>query len=260
MPKVNRRSRFIGNDQFRKGKKKIDMKILIVDDDRISRLIMRKLLEEGGFDILEAENGNEGLRILETEPVDLIISDLMMPDMDGLEMVRRIKENDITKHINVIVVSASGEKEMIVKSAALGIEGFILKPVDANLLRQKVKNSLKTAPQILNKKATTIQRLGMNFMEYKELLQSFIDDSKKNIDSVRHFIEKGDGPQARIASNTIKGAAASIGALKIRDAAQRLEDILERGDIDNAEKILTIVGKEFEVLRKFALNLEQNWL
>ena len=236
------------------------MKILIVDDDRISRLIMRKLLEEGGFDILEAENGNEGLRILETEPVDLIISDLMMPDMDGLEMVRRIKENDITKHINVIVVSASGEKEMIVKSAALGIEGFILKPVDANLLRQKVKNSLKTAPQILNKKATTIHRLGMNFMEYKELLQSFIDDSKKNIDSVRHFIEKGDGPQARIASNTIKGAAASIGALKIRDAAQRLEDILERGDIDNAEKILTIVGKEFEVLRKFALNLEQNWL
>ncbi len=236
------------------------MKILIVDDDKISRWLIGRALEKDRFDFLEAENANDALKILETgETVDLIISDIMMPDMDGLELIRRIKENKTVKHIKVIMISADRERETVMQAAALGIKDYIIKPIDVNLLREKVKEIIDEPQKILDDKYTILRRLDTNITEYKKMLLSFLDDAQSGVDRVRHWIEKGDALQVQIASNAIKGAAESMGACKVKEAAQRLEEMGKEGDLGNAQKALTTVRKEFERLREFALRLEENW-
>ena len=236
------------------------MKILIVDDDKISRWLIRRALEKDKFDLLEAENGNDALKILETgETVDLIISDIMMPDMDGLELIRHLKENKRTKHIKVIMISADREKETVMQAAALGIKDYIIKPIDLKLVRKKVQKIIEESQKILDDKYIIFRRLDTNIIEYKKMLLSFLDDAQGSIDRVHDWIEKGDALQVQISSNAIKGSAESMGTCKVEEAAQRLEEMGKEGDLGNADKALTMLRKEFERLREFALRLEENW-
>lgn len=109
-------------------------KVLIADDSATSRMIIKRCIEMAGFfdiDYLEAEDGLQGLTILDEEKVDLIITDLKMPKMDGKTFIRKLKSNDDTKDIPVVVISSldnSVLKERLKREGVLVIIGKPLSP------------------------------------------------------------------------------------------------------------------------------------
>jgi len=105
--------------------------VLIVDDSFSMRSVIKKIIAMSGFRMdgcFEAGNGREGLDVLEREWVDVIISDINMPEMGGLEMLRKLKEHRVFQNIPVIVVSTEGSEDRINEAVSCGAKGFIKKP------------------------------------------------------------------------------------------------------------------------------------
>ena len=115
-------------------------KILIVEDSRFQRNKLKKLVQEAGFDHAEAENGLIAMEILESEPVDLVLTDLLMPVLDGIGLLKAIKEKNIK--VPTIVVSANVQKSVRSECYSLDTKGFVNKPVEKDELLQALNSAL----------------------------------------------------------------------------------------------------------------------
>ena len=117
-------------------------KILIVDDSRTSRRILRNLLIEEGYEVVEAENGEDGIKKYKEEAPDMVTMDITMPVMDGLEALRGIKEYDSVA--KVIMVTAAGQESKVMEAVKLGAAEFVTKPFEkekiVNTVNKVVKN------------------------------------------------------------------------------------------------------------------------
>ena len=117
-------------------------RILVIEDTEDNRRIMRDLLTNAGFGLIEAATGEDGVRMAEAERPDLILMDIQLPVMDGYEATRRIKANPALKHIPIIAVTSyalSGDEE---KTRAAGCDGYVSKPFSPRMLLAKVREHL----------------------------------------------------------------------------------------------------------------------
>jgi len=117
-------------------------KAVIIDDDRITLKIIEKALTELGLEVLSAEDGMEGLDLIQTQKPFLVISDMLLPKLHGLELCRRIRENDITKDIKIVLMSAVYKGPMFERDInTSGADYFIKKPLDIPELVKLVEES-----------------------------------------------------------------------------------------------------------------------
>ncbi|GBO52020.1 hypothetical protein APA_4325 [Pseudanabaena sp. lw0831] len=117
--------------------------ILTVDDRWINRVVIKHLLEPLGFIVLEADNGYSGIEMAQTNSVDAIITDLVMPELDGFEMTRRLRIMTEFQHIPIIAISASVLETERLKSNEAGCNEFLAKPIDSIILLDKLKEHLQ---------------------------------------------------------------------------------------------------------------------
>ena len=122
-------------------------KLLVVEDHADIRLYLRVLFS-ATYNIIMAENGEEGVRIARKEIPDLVITDVMMPIMNGFECCRILKEDLKTCHIPIILLTALTDDENIVKGIELGADDYILKPFNPEILRTKVKRLIKSRTEL----------------------------------------------------------------------------------------------------------------
>lgn len=114
-------------------------KILIVDDSSLIRSVASSATKEAGHEPIVAQNGEEGLNMLEAHRFDLIFSDVNMPVMGGLEMVEQIKHNDAYKYIPIIMLTTESNPELKAKGQALGVKAWMLKPFNKKKFFMVVK-------------------------------------------------------------------------------------------------------------------------
>ena len=121
-----------------------DMKFLVVDDFSTMRRIVRGLLKEIGYsNVEEAEDGVVALNILKNGRFDFVVSDINMPNMNGFDLLKAIKEDDKLKAIPVLMVTAEARKEDIVLAAQTGAAGYIVKPFTKATLEEKVQKIMQ---------------------------------------------------------------------------------------------------------------------
>ena len=120
-------------------------RLLIVDDSRFNRNRVKAALTEGSYDITEAENGAEALAYLETHPVDVVITDLLMPEVDGFGVLQRLRERE--QEVPVIVLSADIQSTSQQLCLELGAAAFLNKPFKPEELRAAVCQALSHAVQ-----------------------------------------------------------------------------------------------------------------
>jgi two-component system phosphate regulon response regulator PhoB len=118
-------------------------KILAVDDEEDILELLRFNLTKEGFAVVCAASGEEGLKTAHSQRPDLILLDLMLPGMDGLEVARRLKKEEATKDIPVIMVTAKGEEADIVTGLEVGAEDYITKPFSRKVLIARVRAMLR---------------------------------------------------------------------------------------------------------------------
>lgn len=117
-------------------------KILLIDDSSVNNLLLQNILEDEDFTILVAFNGKEGLNIIKEEKPDLILLDIMMPRMDGMEVLEKIVSDEKTKDIPVIMLTAKIDSADQQASIEMGAVDYINKPVDIDKILEKIKNIL----------------------------------------------------------------------------------------------------------------------
>ena len=118
-----------------------EVRALIVDDSSVMRKIIERALRQAGLNSLvafEAGSGIEGLDLLKTKQFDLILSDINMPSMDGLEFVRQIRDQDLARGVPVVMITTESSEEHVKQAIQAGARGYIRKPFTADQVKERV--------------------------------------------------------------------------------------------------------------------------
>lgn len=132
--------------------------ILIVDDESVARDILEGFLFREGYDLIFAENGREALTYVEKNLPDVILLDVMLPEIDGFEICRRLKEDSRWRHIPIILITALGGKEDLIRGLDAGADDFLRKPVNDLELRARVRSLLRIKRQYDDLQAALMMR------------------------------------------------------------------------------------------------------
>lgn len=200
--------------------------ILIVDDEKDSRLILKELLHPLGFRLLEATDGIDVLKILEMEKPDLILMDIIMPMLDGIEATREIRINSQTKSIPIIFITAANPKDYeFVRS--LNINHLLLKPIDANNLIEAIKDeigivwSLKDNSQKVEEKQL---KIAVPPLEEIELLNEIL--GFRNFSKLHEHLNRIEtlSDDYKEFTNRLRKLAFSFNTNKIKDELKKILD------------------------------------
>ena len=117
-----------------------DMKILVVDDFSTMRRIIKNLLRDLGFtNADEADDGSTALPMLQTGKYDFLVTDWNMPGMTGIELLQHVRADDNLKTLPVLMVTAEAKRDQIVAAAQAGVNGYVVKPFTAAVLKEKIE-------------------------------------------------------------------------------------------------------------------------
>jgi PAS domain S-box-containing protein len=220
-------------------------KILIIDDERAIRGSIRAYLEYCGFEVIEAENGRTGLERFQQEQPDLIMADLHMPEIDGLELLERVRE--ISPETSVIVISGSGVIDDVVQALQLGACNYLLKPIhDLSVLLYAVEKALERVRMIRERKRyqerleeEVVQRTAQ-LQLHQEHLEELVDERTRDLQ--REIAER------RLAETSLKASEQ-----RFRDFAESASDWLWEMDAELrfsyfSERLQHILGMDLAAL------------
>jgi DNA-binding response OmpR family regulator len=144
--------------------------ILIVDDEPASRTLLEMVLQGEDVDIEQAASGPEALHVLERgEPCQLVISDIRMPEMDGRELLTRMRADPRMATIPVIMVTSVGDRDTVVEMIGQGVRDYIVKPFKASTVLARVRAALADENTVIELREKTIERLKLKDLEYAPL-------------------------------------------------------------------------------------------
>ena len=243
--------------------------VLLVEDNPTNQLVALGLLKKFGLDAETAVNGEEALRALQKKPFDLVLMDVHMPVMDGLEATRRIRsvESGVLNHqVPVVAMTALAFSEDRQRCLAAGMDDYVSKPVDVQDLSRVLKRWLpgKSLPgaapgagepaapapppesrEEVFDRASLMLRL-MDDEELKELiLTSFLADISGQIQLLKDSLAARDALTAERQAHTIKGASSQIGGEALRAAAYEMEKAGKKGDLAGMQQHLARLEIEF---------------
>ncbi len=188
--------------------------LLIVDDYKANRLVLQKQLANNGFDFLMAESGRQALELLEREHIDLILLDIMMPDIDGIEVLKRIKASKRLHDIPVIMVTAMEEDSALPECLKLGASDYVTKPLKMPILRARVASQLS-------------RKWAMDAVQESRLnLTRKVEERTRDLQLALSQREQGLKEQAKAK------AEAQQARLRLRDAIEALADGFALFDTD----------------------------
>jgi CheY-like chemotaxis protein len=217
--------------------------ILLADDNLAGQLVGKTALERMGHRVHVAGNGLEALRIVDRQKVDVILMDLEMPELDGLEAIRLIRQKEAKDggHVPILVVTAYAMPEDQNRSLAAGADGYVSKPISPLKLAQLLKgygsmpkDSDQAAPVDL---AAALEFVGGDRELLQESVQVFLnEDYPRQMDMLRAAIVQQDALAAKKAAHGLKGALDSFGAAPARDVALRIEQLSRVKDLTGAAR------------------------
>jgi len=161
-------------------------KILIVDDEPNNRLILKGMIQKLGHEPNVAENATEALNLLDRS-FDLVLTDAMMPGMNGFEMVMEIRRNPETKHIPIIMVTTLSEKEDRLRSVEAGANDFISKPIDMVELRVRVTSMLNQKTQYDEIQLFQDELQNIVELRTQELLDALRELDQAHVESIQNL-------------------------------------------------------------------------
>ncbi|MCD9021856.1 response regulator [Cohnella silvisoli] len=247
------------------------LRILVVDDQVINRLVAKQLLEQQGFEVATVENGLEALLVLEQSTMDLVLMDLHMPDMDGCEVTRLIRKRFNMKELPIIALTADVTEEQHYKCLAAGMNDIITKPIQPDLLFSTLSRwlpSTQSSPAVNAEKdeeswpdtpglnvPLALLRLDGKSGLYLKLLDKFLQQYSDTESRLHRFLKDGDRDNAIRLVHSLSGTAGHLGAVGIQQSAATAERILhEHGSLtEMLEELGVELRQTFETIQNLLL-------
>ena len=245
-----------------KASEKNGINILLVDDNFINRLLVIHLLEDRGYSVIEAENGYQAIEKLKEEDIDLILMDISMPELDGMEATRLIRKMDeaYLRNIPIIAMTAHAFQEQIQKAMDSGMNDYLSKPFKPEELYQKIMNLIN--PNVVSEKNTAekiadsgkyydLSFLTQYYDGEKEFIQSilalYVKETPSSILQIENALEKKDWAQFKSLTHKIKTNIMMMG-IKNAEEFVHAAAAVDLKNVDE-QKIISL----FPVFKKYAL-------
>ena len=238
--------------------------VLVAEDNFINQRVVTFFLERAGHSVVSAGDGEDALARLRGQRFDLILLDVHMPGMDGLEVTAAIRGREKIEggHIPIIAVTASAMKGDREQCLEAGMDGYVSKPVLADDLCEAIEAlSLGPAPGVggspEEKQAQApafdpeeaLSRTGDDVGLLEEITRLFLDDSVELMRRIRSAVDARDSPALERAAHTLRGAAANFAAQEVIDVVLTLEEMARLSDLSGVDDAWQLLDREVSRLR-----------
>jgi len=245
--------------------KEPSFQILLVEDNPINQQVAMGILLKWGHEIDIAENGLEALEKLETRRYDLILMDVQMPKMSGLEATMEIREReqDTGDHIPIIGLTAqvlTGDREACILA---GMDDYVPKPIKKELLFEALsrvgnisqvgdnehKDVAGDAVGVLDMEALALLKEleAPGVFSIDELIDTFVETTPDYLNLIEGAIRLGDGDAVSLNAHALKGSCQSVGAARLAQVCERLESMGKEGLLESTQAVFDDVRIEFDV-------------
>ncbi|MFQ5789057.1 MAG: response regulator, partial [Acidobacteriota bacterium] len=235
------------------------LRVLLAEDAPVNRKVAVRLLERLGHDVVAVENGHQALAALEKERYDVVLMDVQMPGIDGLEATAaiRAKEGNSGTHIPIVALTAhalKGDRERFLSS---GMDAYLSKPIDAKALYETLEplcawgatgcaNPQAAPDTVLDRDALWERVADADLL--RELVEIFFEDKPKMLADLESSLSRSDPAAVARAAHRLKGSLQTIGATAASRVAFRLEEMGRDGDLSQAEEAWSALQYEMERL------------
>lgn len=211
--------------------------VLIVEDTPVNLKLVRFLLTREGFDVRAATSAEEALDILKDFRPRIVLTDIQLPGMDGLELTRRLKSDPATSHVVVLALTAYAMKSDEKRAFDSGCDGFITKPIDTRNFPKLIQQHLGQIDQAPSSSDSLPQHEDPQEVLLREIRQSFMTDGAEQLRQLINTQDAGfDSAAAKVTAHRWKGAAAQVGFAEISQKARELEEVLQQNAPDSIDR------------------------
>jgi two-component system cell cycle response regulator DivK len=213
--------------------------VLIVEDTPVNLKVVRFVLHRAGFDVRTATSAEEALEVLKHFRPRVVLTDIQLPGMDGLELIRQLKSDPDTRETIVLALTAFAMKSDEQKAFDAGCDGYITKPIDTrtfpNLIRQYIGPNRETPSDAAP--ASTPEAAAPKF-SLRNIQQSFVAEGIRQSERFINALNtEFDYSEARITAHRWVGAAGQIGYPEIAKTARELEGLLQQSNSDSVAPV-----------------------
>jgi CheY-like chemotaxis protein len=241
------------------------LRILLVEDNKLNQKLALHILKKLGFEADVADNGREAIRALQTVAYDLVLMDIQMPVMDGLEAAKFIR-NPVSEILNpnvpIVAMTAHAMQSDRDRCFQAGMNDYISKPINPDELLRIIRNQLsggkigQSAPvrkvaseRKIFDKAEFLNRIGGSEAFCKELLEAFVQYFPVIFENLKSALNENDAKSARLHAHSIRGSCSNMAAHKMTDIASEMENCAANGDLDKVRSLMGRLDEEFELLK-----------
>ncbi len=254
--------------------------VLVAEDVKTNQILMKSMLATMGIEVTIADDGREALEKASSKSFDLILMDIHMPNMDGHQATKALREKGIKTPIVALTAGAmKGDEEKAIKT---GCDAYLSKPIDRTKLIETIQkylpenndsaaNGLDSNSSASNQMDETgLDNVHNNYEEVidwdglinrgfdeeliKEIMPVCIEDNRERIKELASAVETSDVGQLELYAHAIKGSTANTGATKVSQIAHQLERMASKQDLSEARELLKNIKTEFEKLESFVSN------
>jgi two-component system cell cycle response regulator DivK len=202
--------------------------VLIVEDTPVNLKLVRFLLTREGFEVRAAGSAEEALEILKDFHPRIVLTDIQLPGIDGLELTRRLKADPATSHVVVLALTAYAMKSDEKKAFDSGCDGFITKPIDTRNFPKLIQQHLGQTGGAPSNSDALPQLEDPQEVLLREIRESFTTDGIEQVQQLLNAQDEVfDSAAAKVTAHRWKGAAAQVGYLEISQKARELEEVLQ---------------------------------
>ncbi|MEQ6290422.1 response regulator [Vogesella sp. GCM10023246] len=229
--------------------------VLLVEDNQVNQKLGVTLLERHGYQVTVANNGQEALELLSAQCFDLVLMDMQMPVLDGLETTRRIRAQEASSggHLPIIAMTANvmnGDRERCIEA---GMDGYIGKPITAEKVFEEIAR-VQGGRAMLPRQNTASADMVFDYPQLLRncdddqrfvpiLLQAFCDDAPARLAEIEQALAAAELQRVSIAAHSLRGSALSIAAPALVATCQQLESVSKAGELETARTTFAAVSR-----------------
>jgi CheY-like chemotaxis protein len=235
------------------------MSILIVEDNLITAKVLKINLQKNAYQTILAQSGKEALEHLTSTPqIQLIIADIMMPEMDGIEFLKKIKEHPEWKNIPIIMCSCLADMETIKKAVDAGCRYYIIKPFKREHLLAKVRETLEHEKPVLRDKIEIKSQLGLDEETYQEVAQTFGSMINDKIALLEKRIKGKTEAGQSLGLQELLESAVYLGAERIRNLLKEITTKIGKSEEEMRNSEYPLLLREMKILQDALSSITPN--
>ncbi len=224
--------------------------VLVVDDSDIIKHALKNFFREYHFDVYTCSDGLEGIQMAKNVKPDLIFLDLMMPNLDGIKMLKILKVLDELKDIPVVVISGNTSRINVLKALEAGANKVLSKPLHKENIKMALKEILGEEQLSKSKKADNVN-IASDASMIEGLKKIFYQNFKNKIPALKEYISQKNVEKAHEIVHQLKGGGTTAGFPKITELAIRMEENLKSGEVEWKD-----LDEKFNELQKIFSEIE----